>query len=115
MTTAAAIAADTAIRDANSPVAKSQKVRPVLGRSVNQVLTAYLVNSFNPLSAKPATISTTYQSFVKPLLTGQILLIFCGIIGGYAANCFNNYDQIPGILVWHEGQVPAGVTWFSMI
>jgi hypothetical protein len=25
------------------------------------------------------------------------------------------YDQMPGIFVWQEGQVPPEVTWFSMI
>ncbi len=35
-------------------------------KSTADALAVYLVNSCNPLSAKPATISITYRDFVKP-------------------------------------------------
>ncbi len=48
-------------------------------RSTAEVLVVYLVNSFNPISAKPATIFITYQEFVKPLLADQTLQILQSI------------------------------------
>ena len=55
--------------------------RPTI-RSTAQALAVYLVNSFNLLSAKPATISITYQEFVKPLLADQTLPISQSIPAG---------------------------------
>ncbi len=79
-------------------------------------LTVYLIWLRLPYDAKSDQLSVTYEGIVKdgplfasaPAAPSVLPAPFWTILIRY-------YDQIPGIFVWQDGQVPPEVTWFSMI